>query len=94
MRRLLQAYTQAHKAGGDTGKRIIEDAVAEIQVGWGHTVLDGCSCETEVNSYWGHWCLACSNCRAAAADVGMNNGVLMVCQAHVCALRACRPCLS
>lgn len=31
VRRLLSAYTKAHKAGGDEGKKIIEKAVAEIQ---------------------------------------------------------------
>lgn len=31
MRRLLQAYTQAHKVGGEAGQRMIEEAVGEIQ---------------------------------------------------------------
>lgn len=31
LRRLLQAYTQAHKAGGDEGRKLIQDAVEEIQ---------------------------------------------------------------
>eukprot|EP00798_Chlamydomonas_sp_ICE-L_P009098 gene9098-16223_t len=31
VRRLLQAYTHAHKVGGDEGKEIIEKAVADIQ---------------------------------------------------------------
>lgn len=31
LRRLLAAYTQAHKAGGDTGRRILQEAVEEIQ---------------------------------------------------------------
>jgi len=31
VRRLLQAYTQAHRAGGDEGRRIILEAVDEIQ---------------------------------------------------------------
>lgn len=31
LRRLLQAYTQAHRAGGEEGRRLIEDAVTEIQ---------------------------------------------------------------
>uniref|UniRef100_A0A7S0S4K2 Uncharacterized protein n=1 Tax=Chlamydomonas leiostraca TaxID=1034604 RepID=A0A7S0S4K2_9CHLO len=31
VRRLLQAYTQAHQVGGDEGQRILRDAVKEIQ---------------------------------------------------------------
>ncbi len=31
VRRLLQAYTQAHRAGSDAGRRIILEAVDEIQ---------------------------------------------------------------
>lgn len=31
VRRLLQAYTQAHAAGGEEGQRILQEAVKEIQ---------------------------------------------------------------